>query len=95
MSIEQDSALNAQTIDQIAQAVAARIAAHIPEDVELWDVATIATFLKCKPATVRDQITCQVGFPKAIRVKTTGGTGHPRYNAKEVIRWVYSHRDKN
>lgn len=67
----------------------------IPLAVDLWDVATIAQYLKRDAATVRDRISCLPSFPKAIRLPTTRGQARPLYNAKQVIAWAESFRDRN
>jgi len=82
-------------IERLAEAVAQRITPPIPLVVDLWDIATIATYLKREPGTVREQIACLPSFPKAIRLPTSKGRAQPLYNAKEVIAWVQSYREKN
>lgn len=82
-------------IERLAEAVAQRMTPSIPLAVDLWDIATIAAYLKREPGTVREQIACLPSFPKAIRLPTSKGRAQPLYNAKEVIAWVQSYREKN
>jgi hypothetical protein len=82
-------------IERLADAVAQRMTPPIPLAVDLWDIATIAAYLKREPGTVREQIACLPSFPKAIRLPTSKGRAQPLYNAKEVIAWVQSYREKN
>lgn len=67
----------------------------IPLDVALWDTETIALYLKRNKAVVRERITPEPSFPKAIRIATTQGRAQPLYRACEVIEWALSHRDKH
>ncbi|MFM9434539.1 hypothetical protein ACFDR9_001598 [Janthinobacterium sp. CG_23.3] len=88
--------MNEETlIDRLAVALAARVASALPVAIDLWDIATIALYLKREPGTVREQMACLPGFPKAIRLPTSKGRAQPLYNAKEVIAWAQSYRDKN
>ncbi|WP_454776458.1 hypothetical protein [Janthinobacterium tructae] len=82
-------------IERLADAVAQRMTPPIPLAVDLWDIATIAAYLKREPGTVREQIACLPSFPNAIRLPTSKGRAQPLYNAKEVIAWVQSYREKN
>jgi hypothetical protein len=68
----------------------------IPVSVDLWDVETIALYLKRNKQVVRDRITQLPDFPAAIRLPTAGSRGgNALYRAKEVIEWVEKYRDKN
>lgn len=60
----------------------------IPLTVDLWDVSTIAQFLKRSDSQVRERVTCLPDFPKAIRLPSQNGRGHPLYKATEVIAWA-------
>lgn len=82
-------------IERLADAVAQRMTPSIPLAVDLWDIATIAAYLKREPGTVREQMACLPSFPKAIRLPTSKGRAQPLYNAKEVIAWAQSYREKN
>lgn len=62
----------------------------IPIEVDLWDAAHIAAYLKRSHSTVRDKILPLPGFPRPIRIQTANGTGHPLYKAREVIQWAES-----
>ncbi|MFS2015040.1 hypothetical protein ACEN88_00495 [Massilia sp. CT11-108] len=66
----------------------------IPLEVDLWDTEHIARYLKRSYSTVRDKILPLSSFPKAIRIRTANGTGHPLYKAREVIQWAESLQEK-
>lgn len=80
---------------RMAQLMATVAAPGIPMKDALWDTETIALYLKRNTAVVRERITPQPGFPKAIRIPTKQGRAQPLYKASEVIDWVMSYRDKN
>lgn len=63
--------------------------------IDLWDIAIIAQYLKHQPGTVRERMACLSSFPKAIRLPTSKGHAQPLYNAKDVIVWAESYREKN
>lgn len=67
----------------------------IPLSVDLWDIATIAAFLKREPQVVRERMACLPTFPKAIRLQTKTGRAQPLYKATEVIAWTNSHQERN
>lgn len=82
-------------IAKLAEAIEKLQRPAIPLSVDLWDLEMIALYLKRDQSTVRDRISCLPSFPKAIRIPTSRGRGRPLYNAKQVIAWVESFRDKN
>jgi hypothetical protein len=90
---------DAALIEQLAAAVAQLVRPAIPIEIDLWDIATIATYLKRDPQVVRERMACLPGFPKAIRLPTmTGGKAgrsQPLYQAKEVIAWARSYQEKH
>lgn len=83
-----------ELLDKLANALAERLKPALPVSIDLWDVATVAQFLKRDPSVVRERITCLPDFPKAIRLPSTRGRGHPLYKAAEVIEWAESYREK-
>lgn len=84
-----------QLIERLAEAVAALTKPAIPLSIDLWDIATIATYLKRDPQVVRERMACLPSFPKAIRLPTKTGRAQPLYNAQEVIKWVQSYQEKH
>ena len=85
-------------IERMAQAVAHHIAPRvpIPIEIDLWDMATIAGYLKRDASTVRERLACLPDFPKAIRLPSASRRGaQPLYKATEVIRWVETYQEKN
>jgi len=77
--------INADLIDQLAEAIARHMPRRIPLAVDLWSNAEIAAYLKVDQRQVSERYSCLPGFPRAIRI---GGKWHPRYRAAEVIEWV-------
>lgn len=81
-------------IDQIAAAVAARVAPAIPLHVDLWSAAEIAAYLKMTPRHILERYAPRPDFPKAIRLPAqSGGPGQPRWKASEVIAWAERHQE--
>lgn len=88
----------ADLIERMAQAVAHHIAPRvpIPIEIDLWDMATIAGYLKRDAGTVRERLACRPDFPKAIRLPSAKKNGgQPLYKATEVIQWAESYQEKN
>ncbi|BBB60247.1 hypothetical protein UNDKW_1974 [Undibacterium sp. KW1] len=82
-------------IQKIAAAVVAQIKPAIPLSIDLWDISTIAQFLKRNESVVRERIACKPDFPPAIRLPTeTGKRGHPLYKAKDVIQWAEKYTER-
>ncbi|MYN29207.1 hypothetical protein [Duganella levis] len=82
-------------VDRLAHALAVYVRPAIPLSIDLWDIATIAQYLKRDPQVVRERMACLPGFPKAIRLPTKTGRAQPLYNAKEVIDWAQSFKERN
>ena len=61
----------------------------------LWDISTIAQYLKRDPQVVRERMACLPSFPKAIRLPTKTGRAQSLYLAEEVIAWTKQFKDKN
>ena len=67
----------------------------IPLSIDLWDIASIAAYLKRDPQVVRERMACLPDFPKAIRLPTKTGRAQPLYKAAEVIAWTNRHQERN
>lgn len=69
----------------------------IPVSIDLWDIATIAMYLKRNEAVVRERMACLPDFPRAIRLPSTTnkGRGQALYKASEVIAWTIRYQDKH
>jgi len=68
----------------------------LPIEIDLWDIATIATYLKRSESVVRERMACLPDFPKAIRLPSTRSIrGQALYRAREVIQWAAQYQDKN
>lgn len=68
----------------------------IPVDVDLWDVKTIASYMKRNAQVVRERITSLPDFPAAIRLPSNGPRGgYPLWKATEVMAWVQRYKDTN
>lgn len=86
----------AAIIQQFAAAVAQHIKPSIPVDVDLWNIETVAMYMKRSPKSVRERLACLPTFPKAIRLPSGGERGgQPLYRASEVMDWVSKFQDKN
>ncbi|MDP3669152.1 MAG: hypothetical protein Q8R69_05630 [Telluria sp.] len=87
----------ADIINKLAAAIAAHLRTTIPVSIDLWDIATIAQYLKRNEATVRERMACLPDFPKAIRLPSTTnkGRGQALYRAADVIAWTARYQDKN
>jgi hypothetical protein len=59
--------------EKIADAVKRLARPAIPLAVDLWDIATVAQFLKREAKVVRERIAVLLDFPKAIRLPETKG----------------------
>lgn len=77
-------------IDQLAEEIAERLRQAIPLSIALWDINTIAIYLKVSSRHAAERIVVLPDFPKAIRLPSRGGEGigHPRWKAAEIIEWV-------
>ncbi|MDN4036769.1 hypothetical protein [Massilia sp. YIM B02443] len=83
-------------IARMAAELAKQLRPSLPIEIDLWDIATIATYLKRSESVVRERMACLPDFPKAIRLPSTrSGRGHALYRAKEVIQWASRYQDKN
>lgn len=82
-------------IDRIAVAIEslALRARPIPLSIDLWDVDTIALYLKRETRHVREKIVCMPEFPKSI-ILPSSGPRFPLWKATEVIAWAEAHRDQ-
>lgn len=85
-----------ELVTKLAVELARQLRSPIPLTIDLWDVGTIAKYLKREDASVRERIICLPDFPKAIRLPSqTGRRGHPLYKATEVIAWVEKFKEKS
>lgn len=95
--MDEDKMSPGELLEKLSSALAKHLKATapaIPVEVDLWDVATVASYLKRDPAVVRERITCLPDFPKAIRLPSQRGRAHPLYKATEVIQWAETYREK-
>lgn len=84
-------------VHQLVDALTLAHKREIPLNVDLWDVATVAKYLKRDPDGVRDRICTLPDFPQAIRLPSTGSNarkGHPLWKAAEVIKWAEGYQEK-
>ena len=83
-----------EIVAKLVDAIAKQLRPAIPVAIDLWDVATIAQYLKRDDQVVRERIACLPDFPKAIRLPTMSGTrSRPLWKAMEVIDWVEKYRE--
>ena len=82
-------------IDKLARAVAAHMPPAIPIEIALWSSADCAAYLRISDTNFGQRVACLPGFPQAIRLpRATGHTGHPRWNAREVVEWAERYQEK-
>ena len=62
----------------------------LPLGVQRLDAEGVGQMIGHTARQVRERIALRSDFPKAVRI---GGTGHPRWNAAEVDRWMRRQRD--
>ncbi|WP_081075641.1 hypothetical protein [Burkholderia stagnalis] len=81
-------------IEELAHKIAEAVRPALPVEIDLWDIKTIAAYLKRNPAVVRERICCMPNFPAAIRLPNVNGQRmHPLWKASEVIAWAESYRE--
>lgn len=83
-----------ELVEKLAHALSERMRPSIPLAVDLWDIATVAQYLKRDAKVVRERIVVLPDFPKAIRLPAAKGRAHPLYKAAEVIAWAEAYREK-
>ena len=76
-------------IERLAEAVADKITAKFPFDIELWNIERVAEYFHKAVPVAQRSITCHPYFPKPI--KTLKGA-RPLYVAKEVVEWAKAQR---
>ena len=81
-------------VEKLAHAISERMRPPIPLAVDLWDIATVAQYLKREPKVVRERIAVLPDIPKAIRLPAMKGRAHPLYKAAEVIAWTEGHQER-
>lgn len=90
---------DAALIEQLTATIAQLVRPAFPVEIDLWDMATIANFLKRDPQVVRERMACLPSFPKAVRLPTMtsgkAGRSQPLYWAKEIIAWAKSYQEKH
>jgi hypothetical protein len=92
ITINNDSDL----IVRLAAELGKQLRPTLPIEIDLWDIATIATYLKRSESVVRERMACLPDFPKAIRLPSTRSVrGQALYRAKEIIQWANYYQDRN
>jgi len=84
-----------ELVSKLADVLNKHLQPTIPLAIDLWDIATIASYLKRDPQVVRERMACLPSFPKAIRLPTTKGRAQPLYKAAEVIAWTHAFQEKH
>lgn len=80
-------------LKRLAATIAAQAAPQIPITVDLWSAKEVAAYLKVTPRHVLERYAIMPGFPAPIRLPSpSGGIGHPRWKAKEIITWAERHQ---
>lgn len=60
----------------------------IPLDAQYWTADDVAEVLKVSKSQVLQRLAPLPSFPRARRIPTTEGRGHPRWKATEVLDWI-------
>lgn len=89
------ASIDSSVLEQLVAALQQLNKPAIPIEVDLWDMAMIAAYLKRDVQVVRSRMACQPGFPKAIRLPTSTGRTQPLYQAREIVAWARSHQEKH
>lgn len=85
-TVDDDEAADGLVVD--VQALAREIAARMDPDA-LWDSKDVASYIKCAPRHVTEELAGTPGFPAAIRLPTKDGRrGQPRWRRSAIVKWV-------
>jgi len=85
---------NTTIIDQLAEAIAAHTRPTIPLSIAIWDVKAVGAYLNKTERQITERYANMRGFPRAIRLPSANGKGHPQWYAREIIEWVEKHQEK-
>lgn len=92
---ESDDPALADLVSTLIERIAALSKPTIPVEHDLWDIATIASYLKRSESVVRERIVCHPSFPPAIRLPNAlGQRMQPLWPAQYVINWTMSHQER-
>lgn len=86
--------IEAEFVEKIADAISKLARPAIPLSIDLWDIATIAQYLKRDTQVVRERIAVVPSFPRPIRLPAVKGRAHPLYKAAEIIAWAESLQER-
>lgn len=59
----------------------------------LWTLEDVCTYLRVEKTKLRTY-QAMPKFPKAIRLPSDKGAGHPRYKATEIMEWAESYQER-
>ena len=80
----------------IADSVVSQFAPRLPPSLSLWNASKVAEYLNVGARQVLERYSLMDGFPAAIRLPNpTGGRGHPRWKATEIIAWAAKYQESN
>jgi hypothetical protein len=92
---ESDDPALADLVSTLIESIAALSKPTIPVEHDLWDITTIASYLKRSVSVVRERIVCHPSFPAAIRLPNAlGQRMQPLWPAQHVINWTMSHQER-
>lgn len=60
----------------------------------LWTLDDVCMYLRVERTKLR-AFQADPGFPRAIRLPSDKGSGHPRYKAGEVMSWAEGFQEKH
>ncbi|MDR3428988.1 hypothetical protein [Silvimonas sp.] len=81
--------IDTQLLDKLDTLIAVTKAVAIPLETRWLDADGVGTVLGFARRQVLENIACRPDFPQPLRI---GGTGHPRWQASEVLQWASDHR---
>lgn len=91
-AIQTDSDL----IVRLGAELARQLKPSLPVEIDLWDIATIATYLKRSESVVRERMACLPDFPKAICLPSNGSIrDQASYRVRDIIQWTAKYQDRN
>lgn len=59
-----------------------------------WTAEDIAFQIGKSKSTVQSRYTCKPNFPKARRLPSEKGKGHPVWLASEIMAWIEKHKER-
>jgi predicted DNA-binding transcriptional regulator AlpA len=82
-------------IDQVASALAARLAPVVPIEHQIWDAHQTAAYLGTSVSNFQQYVSPHPSFPRPIRIPNTKGQRmYPRWKAMDIINYADDCKDQ-